>query len=488
MTTLQKQDNYETIRETLYSLSIFGLDIEQEILDLIAECASGKLLNCRNNWCENEVLILNEHTCDGIPNRKKPKPTYSKVKYGGIGGKTEIITHPPPPDRKNKISDRSYNDLKFNIKYYYDSETHIAYCYECRKIMKLCGEPLTISTTTGRRRGRGRSWCDGLIFDNQASTYIVCGCIEQKRMCKEHFHSDCKRCNRSSCGAYTGNDFCAVRSCGTCSADGCINCISRIGCDMVLQSYPPQYVNPVYKCKNNGCLNVIDTVFSDDKDYIEFKKKYDLLSDLLETLYTIKEQTVVINIAEYATGEIVYCSNEICGRDILILYANKCIWSKQQRMGWGGMKKECNTFIDWKDENIKYFYRAMRKKSDSIVYCYECIDFIEMCKDGFLEMCNGLIVTNNNKSFNICGCLKKNKICLQHKKCARCNKYVCHDWDKCDGRQCVSCMYKGCSNCIGSNKICMDNGCNKQKPDNRLFNDIGFGMVSVSAVNDDDEF
>eukprot|EP01083_Nonionella_stella_P003214 9170_1 len=466
---------YEQIRKLLSSLQLFNLGVEQEILDLIAECAMGKLLNCLNEWCCNEILILNEHKCLGITNRSRPKPSRNRINYPD--GTSKIVTHQPPPDTKNKIADHSFHDTKFNVTYYYDRVHNNAYCNECTKIMKLCGEPLATPPNTNPFTRSQRSGCGGLIFDNKPSTYTLCACSGQKRMCKDNaHHGPCPKCGHSVCNMYSGNDYCSFRECGSCTSSGCLYCVEMTSCDMVLQSMPPQYVGAVYKCKNNACSAIIPTVLKNDKDYVEFKRKYDVLREILGF-----EEDILINIAEYATGKVVNCSNKRCVNEILVLCNHDCVWSKQKRMGYGRMRTECSTYVDT-DNNVKYYYLPTRK--EEIAYCETCLGNIAVCGDGFLEMCGGRTVVNDNTTYHVCGCSKENKICLTHKPCARCKQYVCHDWGKCDQMQCSSCAYEGCTNCVEVRGKCMNNGCSKTKADNSAFNSLAFGMVSCTAIND----
>eukprot|EP01084_Bolivina_argentea_P084894 153484_1 len=130
-------DNYcKTIADTIRStaISVFKLEIQKNVLHLIAEYSRGTILNCSNSWCSNEVLILSEHICDGDPNRSKPKPRTSRILQAD-GSYKEYVYYPNGDDRAHKIPDRSFNDIKFEIKYYYDKEQKIAYCYDCRKVM-----------------------------------------------------------------------------------------------------------------------------------------------------------------------------------------------------------------------------------------------------------------------------------------------------------------------------------------------------------------
>eukprot|EP01084_Bolivina_argentea_P017122 31983_1 len=173
----------DTIRST--ATSLFKLNIENNVLNLIAEYSRGTILNCSNTWCSNEVLILSEHTCDGDPNRPKPKPRTSRILQAD-GSYKEYVYH-PSGDRAYKIPDRSFNDIKFKIKYYYDKEQQIAYCYECRKVMLLCCKDCPML-------------CDELVFATQDkniknNTYILCACPGKVKMCLKHHW--CKRCNLS---------------------------------------------------------------------------------------------------------------------------------------------------------------------------------------------------------------------------------------------------------------------------------------------------
>ena len=235
-------NDYKSLLEKLIStLSTALPDIERDILIEIAGYAMGKIIVCNNDWCNNEVFISNQHKCDGIPNR--PLPAKKSMMVNG-----EIFEYYPTPNKRDAIPDKTYNDTDFDLKYWYDPDKDIAYCYQCRSIMRLCG---------------GKIICTGYIFDIDTDkiktdkAFQLCACTRKSRMC--FIHSKCKQCGFCSCAGYDGNagngyngDNCEERNCSTCETSGCIQCIPIISCEGVLKSLPPQFVNPVYKCRN-GC-------------------------------------------------------------------------------------------------------------------------------------------------------------------------------------------------------------------------------------------
>eukprot|EP01084_Bolivina_argentea_P251268 421365_1 len=326
------ETQYRDIYQTLLTLSLFGFEIKNDIASIIAEFATGAIFECNNNWCNNEILFLNQHKRDQNPDdREKQKPSRMRIRQPD--GTSEIVEHPPHPEPQHKIPDRSYTDNILNIKYYYDNQQNIAFCDNCYKHIKLCGK--------SSANANANLWpgiiCDGIIFDtdvNNNNSFVLCACQNQKRMCKKH--SVCSRCNRSACHDHAGDGNCNFRSCDTCSANGCINCISMISCDGTLDSYPPQYINPIYKCLGDGCQDVIKTVFENDKDYIAFKKTFDLLLKLNHiTGIGDNEKEILIHISEYSNGILLDCSTDKCDNEILILNEHKCMgknsyWSQDR--------------------------------------------------------------------------------------------------------------------------------------------------------------
>ena len=209
---LSKKGYTPIIQKYIKILSSTLPNVEQVILIEITAYSLGIIISCDNDWCNNDVFLSNYHQQEGTI-------------------------------AKDRLSDNTYID-DFERKYYYNPSKNIRYCVKCRSIMKLCRDVSIMAD------------CDGIIFDidsNEIKTntaYQVCGCSVKSKLCFEH--DTCNRCGVPACCNYdeSVDDNCVFRNCSSCQISGCIKCISMISNDGVLESLPPIYMNPVYKCKN----------------------------------------------------------------------------------------------------------------------------------------------------------------------------------------------------------------------------------------------
>ena len=221
------QQEYDSILSAL--IDLFSSEIESDILSEIAHYSVGKIFECNTSFCNNDIFVSPKHDIIGDGNKSK------EDKHMGRRGGGEYL-------QKHYIPNRTYDDIEFGIKYYYDDQQLISYCYECLKYIKLCGV----------ERG-----CKNVIYDNDdksdANTFMLCSCSRGLKLCVSwHGDEKCKRCNLAYCDSYDGlkRDFCRERKCDDCETVGCMNCVPMVSHGGIRKCYPPRIINPKYKCSN----------------------------------------------------------------------------------------------------------------------------------------------------------------------------------------------------------------------------------------------